>query len=52
MRTKQLETDDPLVENIAIEGNLDVEYLAIMNQIKNKTETIYINEDSEMIWRF
>ena len=37
VRTKQLETDDPLVENIANEGNLDVEYLAMMNQIENKT---------------
>ena len=48
VRTKQLETDDPLVENIAIEGNLDVEYLAMMNQIENKTESRYINEDSEL----
>ena len=48
MRTKQLEMDDPLVENIANEGNLDVEYLAMMNQIENKTESRYISEDCEL----
>ena len=42
------EVDDPLVKNIANEGNLDVEYLAMMNQIENKTENRYISEDCEL----
>ena len=40
--------DDPLVKNIANEGNLDVEYLSMMNMIKNKTENKYIPEDCEL----
>ena len=48
VRTKQLEKDDPLIENIANEGNLDVEYLAMMNQIENKIESRNLADDFEL----
>ena len=48
VREKQLEIDDPLVENIANEGNLDVEYLSMMNMMENNTENRYIPADCEL----
>ena len=48
VRTKQLETDDPLVVNIADLGNLDVEYLSMMNAIENKVESKDLQSDSEL----
>ena len=36
VRAKQLEQEDPLVLNIAEEGNLELEYLAMMTAIENK----------------
>ena len=39
VRAKQLEQEDPLVLNIAEAGNLDVEYLSMMNSLENKIET-------------
>ena len=48
VRTKQLEKDDPLVENLANEGNIDLEYLNMMNQIEDKIENRNLPEDSEL----
>ena len=48
VRAKQLEQEDPLVLNIAEEGNLDVEYLSMMNSLENKVETKYLPDDSEL----
>ena len=48
VRAKQLEQDDPLVVNIAEEGNVDVEYLAMMNNIENKVESKDLSMDSEL----
>jgi hypothetical protein len=47
-RAKQLERDDPLVENLANEGNIDLEYLNMMNQIENKIESKNLPEDNEL----
>ena len=47
-QAKQLEKEDPLVENIANEGNLDIEYLSMMNQIENKIESKDLPEDCEL----
>ena len=35
VRQKQMEHDDPLIMNIANEGNIDLEYLSMLNQIEN-----------------
>jgi hypothetical protein len=48
VRAKQLEQEDPLVLNIAEEGNLDVEYLSMMNSLENKRETKDLPVDSEL----
>ena len=43
-----METDDPLVVDIANQGNLDVEYLSMMNAIENKVESKDLQSDSEL----
>ena len=40
-RKKQLEMEHPLVMKIAEEGNLDLEYLEMLNNIENETETAF-----------
>ena len=48
VRQKQLEHDDPLVMNIANEGNIDLEYLSMLNQIENKIEIANLPADGEL----
>ena len=48
VRQKQLEHDDPLVLNIANEGNIDLEYLRMMNHIENKVELSDLPANSEL----
>ena len=48
VRQKQLESDDPLVVNIANEGNIDLEYLRMMNQIENKVEVAELPANREL----
>ena len=48
VRTKQLEKDDPLVENLANEGNIDLEYLNMMNKIEDKIDNNKLPADSEL----
>ena len=48
VRQKQLESDDPLVENIANEGNIDIDYLRMMDQIENKVHLAYLPANCEL----
>ena len=46
-RKKQLEIEDRLVIKLAEEGNLDIEYLEMLNAIENDTVTQDLPEDSK-----
>ena len=48
VRAKQLEQEDPLVLNIAEAGNLDVEYLSMLNSLENKIESKNLPRDCEL----
>ena len=39
IRNQQLETEDPLVMKIVEEANMDIEYIEMLNNIENDTET-------------
>ena len=48
IRKKQLEEEDPLVIKVAEESNLDLEYLEMLNNIENDTETQDLPLESEI----
>ena len=46
VRAKQLEQEDPLMLNTMEEGNLDLEYLSMMNSIENKVGSKVLPEEA------
>ena len=46
IRQKQIEEEDSLVMKIAQEGNIDIEYLEMLNALENDTDTKDLPDDS------
>ena len=48
VRRKQLEDEDPLVMKITEEESINIEYLEMLNALKNNVETKDLPDDNEL----
>ena len=48
VRQKQLEDEDPLVMKITEEESINIEYLEMLNALKNNVETKDLPDDNEL----